>query len=343
MIRFSSAATCVLTATIAWATVAAQGPAAPPSPPPGRLVDVGGWQLHLNCTGESAVGQPTVILEPGIGDFSVEWSLVQPRVAAVGRVCSYDRAGDGWSDLGPYPRTLHQIVYELHTLLDKAKVQPPYVLVGHSYGGWLMQLYASTYATQVAGVVLVEPGESDPLRITANGSEKRSSQLVTSQAIPSVKTAGPLRETEVPLAALNQMKAAAIEASRDANPGERIKLPAEAQRMRTWALSRWQHAVAASNPVELEELAALRADHAKERHPLGDVPLIVLTRGMADETGADANVREDEHRKDHAALALLSSRGRLVVAECSGHHVQLDQPDLVAQAIAEVMAAASTR
>src|SRR5260370_233845 len=98
----------------------------PPFPPPGGLVDVGGWRLHLNCTGESRTSQPTVILEAGLGDFSVEWSLVQPGVAKFARVCSYDRAGDGWSDLGPHPRTMHQIVYELHTLLANAGVKPPF-------------------------------------------------------------------------------------------------------------------------------------------------------------------------------------------------------------------------
>jgi hypothetical protein len=107
-------------------TVEAQSPSAqPPFPPPGKLVDIGGWRLHLNCTGEARASQPTVILEAGVGDFSVEWSMVQPGVAKFARVCSYDRAGDGWSDLGPHPRTLRQIVYELHTLLDKGAVKPP--------------------------------------------------------------------------------------------------------------------------------------------------------------------------------------------------------------------------
>ena len=92
----------------------------PPLRPPGRLVDVGGCRLHINCTGKARASQPTVVLEAGIGDFSVEWSLVQPGVAKFAPVCTYDRAGDGWSDLGPHPRTMHQIVYELHTLLDKA-------------------------------------------------------------------------------------------------------------------------------------------------------------------------------------------------------------------------------
>jgi pimeloyl-ACP methyl ester carboxylesterase len=117
----------------------------PPFPPPGNLIDIGGWRLHLNCKGEARASQPTVILESGIGDFSVEWGLVQPGVAKFARVCSYDRAGDGWSDLGPQPRTLRQIVYELHTLLDKAGVKPPLLLVGHSFGGLVVRLYAATY------------------------------------------------------------------------------------------------------------------------------------------------------------------------------------------------------
>ena len=109
-------ATLLLAAAIFVKRPAAQGPSLrPPFPPPGRLVDIGGWRLHINCTGEPAPGQPTVILEAGLGDFSVEWSLVQPRVARFARVCSYDRGGDGWSDLGPDPRTLHQIVGELRT------------------------------------------------------------------------------------------------------------------------------------------------------------------------------------------------------------------------------------
>src|SRR5262249_38815230 len=124
----------------------------PPYPPPGRLIDVGGWKLHLSCTGQASASQPTVILEAGIGDFSVEWSLVQPKVASFARVCSYDRAGDGWSELGPHPRTFHQLVYELHTLLANAGIKPPIVLVGHSYGGWLVRQYQATYPSEVSGM-----------------------------------------------------------------------------------------------------------------------------------------------------------------------------------------------
>lgn len=312
----------------------------PPFAAPGRLIDIGGWRLHLNCIGPARASGPTVILESGLGDFSVEWSLVQPRVARFARVCAYDRAGDGWSELGPFPRTLRQIVYELHTLLQKADERPPYIMVGHSYGGWLVQLYASTYPADIAGVVLVESGESDPLRLTADGSAKRASALPATRTVPPINTTTPSgrprNESDIPPDALKQMKAASLRAQVDANPGERQKLPEDAQRMRTWTLGRWQHIAAANNPFELEELAALRADHAKP-YPLGDRPLIVVTRGRPDETGPDADALEKAHRQDHARLAALSTKGKLVIAEQSGHHVQLDQPELVIQLVAELV------
>jgi hypothetical protein len=135
------------------------------------------------------------------------------------------------------------------------------------------------------------------------------------------------------------MKAGAAEAAAHANPGSRTKLPPEAQRMRTWALSRWQHA-AAVNPVESEELMGLRTERLKNERPLGDLPLAVLTRGIADENGPDARALEEEHRKDHAVLAALSRKGEQIIAQKSGHHIQLDEPDLVVAAVRRVVAAA---
>lgn len=312
---------------------------APPYPAPGKLIDVGGWRLHLNCTGEAAPGRPTVVLEAGVGDFSAEWSLVQPRVAEFARVCSYDRAGDGWSDLGPHPRTFRQIVYELHTLLARAGERPPFVLVGHSYGGWLVRVYQSTYPAEVSGMVLVEAGADDPWRMMPDGKLVRSSSLATGQPIPAVKTAGPLRIEAIPPQALAQIRAGLADAARHANDPPRDKLPPDAQRMRTWALGRVGHVVAAVNPVEHEELAALRAQRANGPHPLGDLPLIVITRGLPEETGPDAVAREREHREDHAAVAALSSRGRQIIATHSGHHAQLDEPQLVVSAVREVVTA----
>jgi pimeloyl-ACP methyl ester carboxylesterase len=312
----------------------------PPFPPAGELVDVGGWRLHLDCTGEARGSQPTVILEAGIGDFSVEWSLVQPEVAEFARVCSYDRAGDGWSELGPHPRTFHQIVYELHTLLEKAGVKPPFVLVGHSYGGWLVRLYALTYPREVAGMVLVEAGADDPMRMKADGTLVHSSELATGKPVPAVKVSNPLRVSDIPPDALRQMKASGQAAAKHANEPPRDKLPPDAQRMRTWALAQIGHAAAGVNPFEFEELAELRSVRTKAEYPLGDMPLIVLTRGVSEEAGPDGKAMEEEHRRDHAAMAKMSRHGKLIVATKSGHHIQIEEPELVIQSIREVLAAA---
>jgi pimeloyl-ACP methyl ester carboxylesterase len=241
--------------------------------------------------------------------------------------------------MGPHPRTLHQIVYELHTLLEKADERPPYVLVGHSYGGSLVRLYQSSYPSDVAGMVLVEAGADDPMRMLSDGRSVHSSELVTPRPIPAIQTSHPLREADIPPAALSQIRAGLAQASLHANEPPRDKLPLEAQRMRTWALGRVGHVAAGQNPFEIEELAGLRAERAKSEHPLGNMPLIVLTRGIPDEQGPDAPALEDEHKKDHAVIAALSTAGRQIIATHSGHHVQLDEPALVVTMIQQVLEA----
>ena len=331
----------IMTAVLLLAGVSRVAPAqsastAPPLPPPGQLIDLGGWRLHLNCSGKSNASQPTAILEAGNGDFSVDWSLVQPAVAAFARVCSYDRAGSGWSDLGPRPRTLHQIVWELHTLIAKAGVKPPFVLVGHSYGGWLVRLYAATYPAETAGMVLVEAGADNPRRLLPDGKLTRAADLATGQPIPAVKTSGPLRESDLPPRILNLIEAAVREAGPHANDPPRDKLPAGAQHMRTWTLSQVKHAASNDNPVEADELAAMFAERNKKKDLLGDMPLIVLSRGVPE----DGPAAEEEHKADQAALVTLSRSGKQVIAPRSGHHIPLDEPELVAAAIRDVLAAA---
>src|SRR5438067_13079709 len=123
-------------------------------PPPGRMIDVGGYRLHINCVG---TGSPTVVIEAGWGDSSGAWSSwVQPGVARTTRVCTYDRAGMGYSEPGPLPRTAERFAEELHALLSNAGESGPYVLVGHSLGGLPVRVFVSTYAANVAGVVLIE-------------------------------------------------------------------------------------------------------------------------------------------------------------------------------------------
>ncbi|MGZ8741527.1 MAG: alpha/beta hydrolase [Nocardioides sp.] len=137
-------------------------------PMPGQLIDVGGHRLHLHCTGS---GSPTVVLQPGGGDFSAGMAWIAPAVASQTRVCVYDRAGRGWSEPAESPQDATQIAADLHTLLQRGNVPGPYVLAGHSFGGLYVLTYADSYPDEVAGMVLVDSTnpatEADPEKATA--------------------------------------------------------------------------------------------------------------------------------------------------------------------------------
>jgi hypothetical protein len=120
------------------------------------------------------------------------------------------------------------------------------------------------------------------------------------------------------------------------NDPPRDKLPPEARRMREWSLSQIKHAASNDNPLEADELAAMLSERKKGQNVLGDLPLIVISRGLPDEDGAQSSQREEAHRKDQAALVTFSSVGKHTVAAKSGHHVPLDEPSVVASAIREV-------
>jgi pimeloyl-ACP methyl ester carboxylesterase len=138
-------------------------------PMPGQLIDVGGHRLHLHCTGS---GSPTVVLQPGGGDFSSVMAWIAPAVAAADtRVCVYDRAGRGWSETADSPQDATQIAIDLHTLLQRGNVPGPYVLAGHSFGGLYILTYADRYPDDVAGMVLIDSTNpathADPAKATA--------------------------------------------------------------------------------------------------------------------------------------------------------------------------------
>ena len=133
----------------------------PAIPPPGEMINIGNHSLHLNCQGS---GSPTVILESGLGGNSLDWARVLPGVSKFTRVCAYDRAGYGWSEMGPMPRTSLLIANELHRLLKTAKVEAPYVLVGHSFGGYSVRLFASHYPKETAALVLVDASHEQQFR-----------------------------------------------------------------------------------------------------------------------------------------------------------------------------------
>ena len=151
-------------------------------PMPGQLIDVGGHRLHLHCTGS---GSPTVVLQPGGGDFSSVMAWIAPAVTGQTRVCVYDRPGRGWSDQTGKPQDATQIATELHTLLDRANVPGPYVLAGHSFGGLYVLAYADRYPDDVAGMVLVDSTNpatrANPERATAY--ETNSNDAITDSCV----------------------------------------------------------------------------------------------------------------------------------------------------------------
>src|ERR1051326_3893527 len=155
-------------------------------PPTGTFIDVGGHQLHVNIQGN---GSPAVIFENGSGDFSFIWSLVQPEVAKYTKTVSYDRAGYAWSEPGPMPRTGKQISFELHTALRKAGVQPPYILVGQSFGGFLVRAFARYYPKEVDGMVLVEAVQENQRIFMGGDTPQRIRDFAKGRMAPSPQEA----------------------------------------------------------------------------------------------------------------------------------------------------------
>lgn len=329
----------LLLARLAGAGDAAGEPPAPP--PPGKLVDIGGYRLHVQCTGK---GSPAVVLEAGAGDFSVDWGLVQPGVARFARVCSYDRAASAWSDSGPTPRTMKQEVYELHTVLRKAGIRGPYVLVGHSYGGLLTRLYTRQYPREVAGMVLVDSTDPDTT-LFRNGKPFHVRDDAHGRPIPPVqtmKTSPPKPLTEKERAQFEQFLKL-LGPPRISPPYD--QLPADLQKLDRWA--RFHPKPSADNGFWPEELQQMYEETQQHPSPLGDLPLIVLTPESREATTPPfgLSVEEwkrisEEKRRQKEAQAKLSRNGKFVVVNGSGHHIHLDQPAVVIDAIRQVVEAA---
>ncbi len=274
-------------------------------PPPGRPVNVGGYRLHIHCTGSGGPG-PTVILDAGNGGSSLDWSLVQPGVATFTRVCSYDRAGYGWSNSGPTPRTSERIVRELHTLLVNAGVPGPFVLVGHSFGGLNMRLYAYTYPQDVAGLVLVDSShENDP---TA-----RQAIMARQQQLSLCQHVAPFGVMRL-LGSLNQFIAPYPSA---------VQAVLKAHLYQTRFCGTWYDESAAWD----ESIAQVHT--ARTQHSLGHLPLVVITHGK--DLDASWRVLQND-------LASLSSNSTHFIATESGHAIMFDQPDLVVATIKQVVA-----
>ncbi|HTE25715.1 alpha/beta fold hydrolase [Flavitalea sp.] len=324
---------------ISWnlVTVAQTETPAKPYPPPGQLIDIGGWKLHI--TGDAKVNQgPAVVLEAGAGDFSFDWSLVQREVENFARVYSYDRAGSAWSQLGPGPHTMQQAVYELHTLLQKANIPPPYILVGASYGGLLVRLFADKYPGEVAGMVLVDAGYEDGISFI-NGKMLRPSKNAKGEPIPPVRTSA--SDTDNKLAQTPEAKKIIGDAlSKAGMPRTYLdapynKLPDSVQKIRLWAVTQFEYYAATDNDYMMEEKALMIRNRKLNAQPLEKRPLIVLTRGRTDKPAADSG--EIERKRIQAGFTELSANSKQIIADGSGHHIQLERPDLVVKAIREVM------
>ncbi len=293
-------------------------------PAPGKLVDIGGYRLHINCTG---TGSPTVILDAGLGGTSLDWSTVQPAVARFTRVCSYDRAGYGWSDTGPGARTSQQIVKELHLLLVHAQMSGPYVLVGHSLGGLNMRLYAYRYPQEVAGMVLLDAT-----------SEHQFAQFGTyppvfpPQAVSAAEQLYTLFRGAAPFGVVRLAFQTGLFPLEDAAAYPAAVQPihlAQAEQTRYYS-------------TQYDELAALQESAAQVRAArtaspsYGHLPLIVLSQDYSHDHSAQGKQMAATWDALQHDLASLSSNSQQSVAGHSGHYIQLDRPDLAITAIQSV-------
>ena len=207
---------------------------------PGQMIDVGGYQLHLYCTGANVDENPTVHLENGLGSTSAAWALVQAEVAKQTRVCSYDRAGMGWSDASPEPRDAQHIAQELHTLLHKASIPEPYVLVGWSFGGLYAREYAGQYNDEVVGLVLIDSSHPDQWTSTPEGQQQFESNAKIYSVAPALARLGVMRVIELlqpasglPTPYSEELKAAFAAAKDwDAQSAEFLASPATATQVR---------------------------------------------------------------------------------------------------------------
>jgi pimeloyl-ACP methyl ester carboxylesterase len=273
------------------------------------MVDIGGRRLHLNCSGN---GTPTVVVENGGGSFSVDWALVQPAVSQFTRICTYDRADYAWSDPGPVRDLPEQVMVDLELLLRQGDVKPPYVVIGQSIGGLLVRDFQRRFPQQVAGMVLVDPTHEDGNAYIIDGKPKPIS-LVTREELQQFMRNYMANPQTQPIPA------------QVGSPYDR--LPEESQTVHLWAAAK----LARDRDVKQTpyigegqrlEAVALREQRSSREHPLGKIPLIVLTNGQ---------------NPQKAALARLSENGQSIVAADSCHEVQICSPRVVIDAIKGVV------
>jgi pimeloyl-ACP methyl ester carboxylesterase len=289
-------------------------------PAPGQLVDVGGYQLELNCIGE---GSPTVILTYGFADNLLTWNAVQKQIAAQGRVrvCAWDRAGLGWSEALPQQsaRTPSDVAAELHTLLAKADIPGPYVMVGHSLGGMYTRMYAIKYPEDVVGIALLDSSHE-----SANSDRPPKSAAELAET----PSANPLYATLVRLSILRVfgqslltgLQPAAVYLSDDVKPTY-LGLTGRLKALQAWAN---------------EEAGMTQDDPILEANTsLGDKPLALLVSTQ----GIKSN---DRWQKAQEMMATYSSNSRLQIVPDSEHMLQWQYPEAVTATVVDVIESVRT-
>ncbi len=270
--------------------------------PPGRLVDVGGHRMHIYCRGE---GEPTIVLDSGAGGFSLEWSTIQKSIAPDTRVCAYDRAGYGWSDMGPLPRTSSRIVEELRTLLQMAEIPGPYIMVGHSFGGYTAQYFARSHPQQVVGIVLIDSSHPEQVQRLPKTIRKVSARPENSRTYSITR---PVLHDHYPK-----------------------ETGARAYRL----MSSWKYRF-----TRQEELLSLprSAQEVMQAAPYKTIPLVVLTRGKRVWPHTSyGDEMEKVWRELQDELSTLSQNSVHLIAKNSGHSIHLDQPELVISALRNLL------
>lgn len=289
-------------------------------PPIGKMVNLGGYRLHLDCRGH---GGPTVVLESGLGCNSLDWALVQPELSKFTRVCSYDRAGYGWSDESPNERTSENIVAELHALLHKSGIPGPYILVGHSFGGINVRLYASHYPDEVAGVVLVDSSHEDLFdRMPKMPPPNKTITLWMSR----LGITRLLSQTAQYQTTLKKVFG---------------KIPADIQQIRIVQ----SQATKVTRTILGEALAGQKSSSQLKSAGglLGDKPLIVITAGITSNEAIGISVDDMDifhrvHQELQKDLVTKSTSGRQIIAQNSDHMIPYHQPEIVIEAIRDLVA-----
>jgi pimeloyl-ACP methyl ester carboxylesterase len=310
------------------AAAAAQWASADAFAKPHQLVDIGGRKMNLYCSGQGAT---TVVFDAPSGDAGWNWFRVQPAVAKHTRACVFDRAGLGFSDPAKRPNTSENVAEDLHKLLAKAGVKPPYVMVGNSLGGANVQVYAYRYPAEVRGLVLVEPQHEDETSRLDKASQ------------------GNLKKVYAMVAQQNNYCMAA--ARKGFKPGSEEQMNCVGNPAETYGPTLGAAVMSATTRpaywrANIDEWDAIKVSDEqlrKLRRPFGNLPVVVLTRGVSPYAvpgkpqSALNKAMEDENAAIQKEIAALSTRGKQRVVPGAGHVIHADKPEAVVDAVLEVL------